>query len=428
MPLSDEAIWTLQQEGRSLLARLDRVRPLSLQVPMVSAAALTPAAHGAIERFLGTGRRQLRDAILGYLSWLSTRAALLQTAEQAHRRLILLRLRFYGVLTHLDIFSEAAGQRSQGEVGVWLRGLDVAAGEALSLPGYLEPPPVVCFLAREPGGAIRRAYTRLPGGGRTPVALIRLPRERMVGSGLASSLAHEVGHQAADLLDLVEGARSAVDPAPEQSAHRPWRAWMSEILADLWAISRVGVASTQGLISLVSLPRAFVFRTALDDPHPTPWLRVKLSCAIGDALHPHEQWGRLARLWESFYPPATLPPARAAGLRALEADIPRIVAALLAHRPAALGRRSLGEVLRRPQLRPLHLRRTREAWKRSPRLLRRLAPTVALAALGQARADGSVTPEAETEVLSELLKHWALRSALAPTRTGPTEAHAQWTN
>ena len=68
-------------------------------------------------------------------------------------------------------------------------------------------PPVVCYLARGPGAAIRRARTRLPGGGQNPVAIIRVPRERMIGHGIASSLVHEVGHQGAALLDLVESLR-----------------------------------------------------------------------------------------------------------------------------------------------------------------------------------------------------------------------------
>jgi hypothetical protein len=36
----------------------------------------------------------------------------------------------------------------------------------------------------------------------------------------------------------------------------------------------------------------FLFRINLDDPHPFPWLRVKLSCALGQALYPHPQWGK----------------------------------------------------------------------------------------------------------------------------------------
>ena len=87
-----------------------------------------------------------------------------------------------------------------------------------------------------------------------------------------------------------------------------WERWISEIVADFWSVARVGIASTHGLIGVVSLPRPFVFRLNVDDPHPMPWIRVKLSAAIGEALYPHPQWRRLSALWESFYPPAGLAP------------------------------------------------------------------------------------------------------------------------
>src|SRR5262249_21147629 len=160
-------------------------------------------------------------------------------------------------------------------------GLDVAAQDALQLPGhYYNAPPVICHLHRGLGGAIRRARTRLPGGGENPVSVIRVPRERMIGYGIASSLVHEVGHQAAALLGLVESLRPVLQEVrnsaapPERSAWRLWERWISEIIADFWAIAKVGIASTVGLIGIVSLPRWFVFRVNVDDPHPFPWIRV----------------------------------------------------------------------------------------------------------------------------------------------------------
>ena len=79
----------------------------------------------------------------------------------------------------------------------------------------------VC-LDRSMGAAIRRARTRLPGGELNPVAIIRVPRERMVGTGIGSSLVHEVGHQGASLLDLVPSQSAPrhcalVNPSPEVS-------------------------------------------------------------------------------------------------------------------------------------------------------------------------------------------------------------------
>ena len=112
------------------------------------------------------------------------------------------------MITQFDLFNDVISQRSENETGVWLSGLDVVSADALSLPGgYYEVPPVICYLDRGIGAAIRRARTRLPGGGANPVAIIRVPRERMIGNGIASSLIHEVGHQAAALLDLVNSLR-----------------------------------------------------------------------------------------------------------------------------------------------------------------------------------------------------------------------------
>ena len=149
------------------------------------------------------------------------------------------------MLSQLDLFSDAITQRSENETGLWLSGLDVAAQDALELPGgYFRAPPVVCYLHRGLGGAIRRARTRLPGGGENPVSIIRIPRERMIGYGIASSLMHETGHQAAALLGLVESLRPEIQRAgrgaagPERAAWLFFERWISEIVADLYSIAR----------------------------------------------------------------------------------------------------------------------------------------------------------------------------------------------
>jgi hypothetical protein len=42
----------------------------------------------------------------------------------------------------------------------------------------------------------------------------------------------------------------------------------------------------------------------------------------------------------------------------------------------------------------------------------RAPPTLVFAVIGQARADGQLTPEEESTVLGKLLTHWALRTTL----------------
>ncbi|MDQ1835354.1 hypothetical protein [Massilia scottii] len=415
--MSPYAASLLEQEARSLQTRLARVRPFALIEPMVPAAALLPSAQAALERYLVTGRRELQALVAAFQHWLAG-ARDTASASEAQRRFTFLRLKFNATLTQFDLFNDVITQRSEHENGVWLSGLDAVAADALTLPGdYYRLPPVVCYLDRGPGAAIRRARTRLPGGGENPVAVVRVPRERMIGSGIASSLIHEVGHQGAALLDLVNSLRPELqamqqsDPA-RREVWQWWERWISEIVADFWSVARVGVVSTLGLIGVVSLPRVFVFRLSPDDPHPIPWIRVMLSCAMGQALYPHPQWERLANVWHDYYPSATLAPETVDLLARLRHGMPAFVALLTRHRPAALRGKSLPDVLDVAARQPAALSALYRRWEGAPAQMYRAPPSLVFAVLGQARADGQVGPEDENVLLAKLLTHWALRSTL----------------
>jgi hypothetical protein len=410
------ASWLLEHEARALLTRLDRVLPFALQVPMVPAAAILPRAAAAIEGYLADGRRQLRSRVLEFIGWIRGPGRAVDPAQMQHR-FTLLRLRFNVALTQLELFAEALSQRSEMETGVWLSGLDLAAQDALRLHGdYYHAPPVICYVHRELGGAIRRAHTRLPGGGENPASIIRIPRERMIGYGIASSLVHETGHQAAALLGLVASVRAelraeaAGAPAQQRRAWRLFERWISEIIADFWAVAKVGMASTLGLMGIVSLPRAFVFRMSSDDPHPFPWFRVKLSCAIGDALYPDPQWQQAATLWERLYPPGGLAPGQAQVIDLLERMTGPFVALLAGHRPASLRGRPLGEVVSIPSRAPQRLAVLYEQWRARPGLMRDAAPTLVFAVFGQARATGRLSPEEEDRIIGELITWWAVQT------------------
>jgi hypothetical protein len=414
------ATWLLEQETRALLTRLAAVQPFVLQETHVAAAALSPAALSGIEEYLIAGRREVHRRARAFLRWLSGPGARAPAAEQ-QRRFWKLRLSFQNALSQFDLFSEVITQRSEHGNGVLLSGLDVAAAEALLVPGgYFEGPPVICSLHRGLGGSIRRARTRLPGGGSSPVALIRIPRERMVGYGIASSLVHEVGHQGAALLRLVESLRAQLRPIRRSAvlgaAWDLWDRWISEIVADFWSISRIGIGSTLGLIGLVSLPRSFVFRPSHDDPHPMPWVRVLLSCAIGDRLYPDPQWRRLAATWQAMYPRAGVRRRPAATIADLLITLPDLVSLLVEHRPAPLRGRALGEVLRNPELKRTALLRRFSAWEADPSRMDLAPPSMAFAVLGQARASGRLSPERESRLLRSLIGCWAVRSSLATAR------------
>jgi hypothetical protein len=418
MALSPFVSVMLEHETRALLTRLVRLQPFALQETMLPAANLLPSAQVAIEGFLMAGRRHLRSVAEDFLRWLRSPQASRTTAEHAQRRFTMLRLRFNAVLTQFDVFQNVITQRSEHETGVWLSGLDVVSADALQLRGnFYESPPIICYLDRGVGAAIRRARTRLPGGGDNPVAIIKVPRERMVGTGIASSLIHEVGHQAAALLNLVESIRPVLGglargSRSDSEAWRLWDRWISEIAADFWSVARVGVASTMGLMGVVSLPRAFVFRLNVDDPHPVPWIRVKLSAALGRVLHPQPIWDRLSAIWESYYPLEGLDLRQREIFNMLERTIPGLVAILVNHRPAALRGRTLAEAMDLEEFRPELLRAALQRWRASPDQMYRVRPLFAFAVIGQGRAENQISPEEESTVLGKLLTHWALSSTM----------------
>ena len=403
----------LAQEARALLTRVQRIEPFALHEPMVPAANVSPSARAAIDRSVALGRRELLGRVQQFLYWLTSPPGRTAPPPVARRRLAALRLRFNAVLTRVDVFADVLTQRSEHGTGVWLAGLDAAAADGLALPGYYDAPPAICYLDRGMGAAIRRARTRLPGGGDNPVAIVRIPRERMIGSGVAASLFHEVGHQAAALLDLVASLRAAIatQPGAGTGAWVYWERWISEILADLWALARLGIGATLGLIAVVSLPRPFVFRIELDDPHPFPWIRVRLSCALGQALYPHPQWGRTARLWKALYPLDPLSTDKRQLIDRLQAGMPGLIRLMLGHRPASLRGRALGAVLEPDSRQPMRLRQLYHAWLDMPMQAYRTRPALVLAVIGQARADGRLSPEGEGRLLAKLLRHWALRGA-----------------
>jgi hypothetical protein len=432
MPIPPYASWMLEQEARALMTRLARVKPFALQESMLPAAGLLPSAELAIEKFLMAGRNHLRAVVRRFLDWLHSPAARWSDAEEAQRRFTILRLRFNAVVTQFDMFDNVITQRSESETGVWLSGLDVVSSDALVMPSnYFDPPAVICYLQRGVGAAIRRARTRMPGGGNNPVAIVQVPRERMVGSAISSSLVHEVGHQAAALLNLVDSFTSVLEhvraqSGPDEPAWRLWKRWISEIVADLWSIARVGVGSTMGLIGVLSLPRVFVFRVNPNDPHPSPWIRVKLSAAIGEALYPQPAWGNLSRLWEEYYPLKGLHPSQHALFDMLQRTIPDLVELLIHHRPPALRGRSLSEALEVEGRQPEKLRAMLRHWRSEPRAMYdEPSPTIVLAAIGQGRADGTISPEEESTIMGKLLTHWALKVTLeAAENCTPPRRHS----
>jgi hypothetical protein len=414
------ALRLIDQEVAGLIGRVQMVRPFALNETMVAAAQPAGDTLQRIDRHLSEGRRSLVAAAQKFRLWLASAAAERARSESVYRQYVYLRLQVNAALTQFDLFADAITQRSEAETGVWMSGLDALARDALLIPSTpYAVPALLCYLDRGVGAAIRRARTRLPGGGENPVAIIRVPRERMVGLGIASSLVHEAGHQGAALMELVPALRKAMEPllgaaAPRAGAARAsnpwlfWNRWISEIVADLWSVSRLGATSTLGLMNVVSLPRVFVFRGNLDDPHPTPWIRVMLSAEMGRQLYPHPQWDRVSSLWRSLYPTGRRDVESPETIRLLEQHAPIFVDWLLRQAiPNQMGA-SISRSLADPEISPQRLDEQLERWNRDARHPERLRPCQAFALIGYSRLNRGRAPVPEIQLISRLLTQWAM--------------------
>ena len=317
----------------------------------------------AVDRFLLDGRRRCDDRVRG-LPRLAARApGRGEPPSEQQRRFTVIRLAFNDVLAQFDLFTEAVTQRSEHRTGVWLSGLDMLAADALRLPGgFFDTPPVICYLARGPGAAIRRARTRLPGGGENPVALIRVPRERMVGHGIASSLVHEVGHQAAAL--LVAGRVAAPGAAGRASARCRragrrgvcWHRWISEIVADVWSVAKLGIGATLGLdrggqpAAVVRVPARR--RGPAPDPVDPGSAQLRLRRTRSIRIHSGQGW---PTLWTELYPPARARGDAQPRWTSCATRYRRSSGSLLGHRPPALRGARLGDALCLPDRRRIAL-------------------------------------------------------------------------
>ncbi len=415
------AAWLLEQQAQGLLGRLAILKPFALQESMVPAAAISPQGLQAIDMHMQRVKRRTERTVRRFMASLQALRRGMVSPRSAQRVFALLRLRVNSVLSQFDIFSDALTQRSETGTGVWLAGLDELAGDALRIPGFeREIPELACYLDASIGAAIRRARTRLPGGDGNPIAIIRVPRERMVGSAIAGSICHEVGHQAAAILGLALPSRTllhaeAQADAANRAAWTLWERYVGEVLADFWSIGHVGPAAVLGLTQVLSLPRPFVFRVDMEDPHPAPWIRVQLACRAGEFLYPDPQWRALARVWESLYPMSSAPEEYRALLDALMRTLPKMLLLLMQMRPPRLEGRSLASVLYHPDRSPRHLRAAFAQLQGRPGP-QALSPAVAVAVLAQGKLDGQLSETAESTRLRALLVHFALKR---PQRIAP---------
>ena len=144
-----------------------------------------------------------------------------------------------------------------------------------------------------------------------------------------------------------------------------------------------------------------------------------LSARIGAALYPNPQWARLASVWTALYPLEPMRGEQRALIESLLATMDAFVTLLLNHRPPSLRGNALGAVMRTGERTPAALTALWRGWQTRPQDTRRATPTILFAAIGQARANGEITPERESVVVRQHLARWACRTRCAPRRHAP---------
>lgn len=403
----------LISEAQSLISRLQQVKPFSMTMPMVKGASVSNRALKEVMELLENGKKELNKNVTAYIETVKQAKQQPYNIIPLQSAFTIIKLKYNNILDQLDIFADVLAQRGEHEVGIWLSGLDTLAEDGLAVcKEYFEVPALMVFLQRGHGAAIRRARTRLPGGDENPVAVIQIPRERMVGSGIASSLIHEVGHQAAESMELTKSLRltlgkNIATATKNKDAWKLYERWISEILADCWAMGHLGIAATLGLMGVVTLPAYFQFRLDMEDPHPAPYVRVKLSCAFGNALYPHPQWKKAWQLWQQFYPATELPAAKKQLLKQLEEEETEFVQLVLNYKAPMLKGQTIAAIFPAAKRQPQQLQQLFQQWKIQPQLVLRAPPTLLFAVTGQAKFDLALDARQENSFLTQQLRNRA---------------------
>ena len=385
-----------------------------MTMPMVKGASVSDKSLKAVIELLENGKSILRTHVYLFIEKLKASKNKAGDIQNLQAGFTILKLRFNSILDQLDIFADVLSQRSEHEVGIWLSGLDVLAEDGLVVvKQFSELPSLMVYLDRGHGAAIRRARTRLPGGDENPVAVIQIPRERMVGSGIASSLIHEVGHQAAALLDLVAPLKITLAKRHQERkdtlAWKFFERWISEIISDIWAVGHLGIAATLGLMGVVTLPTYFQFRLDLNDPHPAPYVRVYLSCAFGKKLFPNSQWDSIWDLWKTFYSKTGLKKETIKILDDIEKETNEFIDVVLNHSTKEMKGKKLFELFPVMERKPENLKQLYKLWKARKISLQAIAPTLVFAMLGQAKFDLAIDAAEESKVLAQQLRQWAFK-------------------
>lgn len=104
------------------------------------------------------------------------------------------------------------------------------------------------------------------------------------------------------------------------------------------------------------------------------------------------EWDRLESIWLSYYPPQGLEGEKRKFLELLVKTMPGLATLIAHHRPRSLRGASLQEALQTDKRQPARLSQLFRSWRASRSEMYKASPTIVFAVIGQARAEGSISP------------------------------------
>lgn len=104
-------------------------------------------------------------------------------------------------------------------------------------------------------------------------------------------------------------------------------------------------------------------------------------------------------------------------MQVLQQTLPELVNMVLSLQPAMLQGQSLATAFQQQGRSPRRLRQLWSQYQNQPQRLHEVRPTLAFAAIGQARVDGRISPQAESRIISRLLLDWAVKTSLTGGRS-----------
>ena len=237
----------------------------------------------------------------------TTIANFLRRKHQAHER-----------VQHIEkiwnFYHELFGQR-QTRFGPWLLSTDrialdcyqdayVGVGKAKSIPA----PPPFTYMQTGFGPATYRRGIRLRQIGRemNPFPLIQLPYHRMINPWTLGAVLHEVSHNLqTDLglskaIPLAVGRRLLSAGIPKEIA-AIWVRWNRESFADLSGLLLGGPCIVASLMDVVGRSPQITYHFNPRGVHPTPYLRVLLSCELLRRMGFNADAAQYAKTWTRLY-------------------------------------------------------------------------------------------------------------------------------